>query len=844
MTSSRTDRPAPRAAELLAPAGDPESAFAAFEYGADAVYLGLRQFSARAEAVNLTPAELGEIVAFARAARPARRVFVTVNTLVLNRELRDLVRMLAVLAETGVDAVIVQDLGVARVVQQHFPELALHASTQMDVHSLSGVRAAAALGFRRVTLARELTLAEIRDIARESPIEVEVFIHGALCYSYSGLCLFSSQMRGRSGNRGRCSYPCRDAFRLDPRDAEDTEPAPPKGAAPVFPFSMKDLATPSHVRDLARAGVASLKIEGRKKSPLYVAAVTGLYRAILDGRESPAQIAARQADVRTIFARPWTPLYLGSARNRDVVDRDTVGHRGAPAGAVESVADARGRPSRLRVRLTRAIERHDGLQIDIPGQGKPFGFPVTRFRIVEPRAPSPGTPVFEARAGAMIEVDIPADHPDVRRGFPVYCSSSQAVKQRYRWNRPRPGTFRIRQPMEVVLRLDEAAVEASATVRGPGPDNQPAVATQRADGPFPAARDPAAMEAAARTAFEKLGDSRLGLGSLTVINPGTRFVPASVLNDLRRGLVRAMEEDLAAALDVRATAAERIVCAAPDAPGPAPAAETWAIKTDRFAHLAALDADDRAGLRELVIDISEEPLATLKSELPRLAGELGMERIRLALPMIARNTEEPPLRAAIDWCREAGFRRWEAANVSAWPLLGAPIEDLSGDWSLYVLNRMAALQLREMGATQFTFSPEDGFENMRALLAEFGSHACVVIYQDTPLFISESCVRANLDARCSGQSRCGAGDLLLTSDSGERLRVVSRRCRSITLGRSPFCLAARLPELRRAGASTFRADFVFRRYAPEEVAAIWRAVRAGRNPGTVRTGNFQRGFSE
>lgn len=198
--------------ELLAPAGERSSAYAAFAFGADAIYTGLSRFSARAEAVNLTPGELEEITTHAHSLPRPRRVYVTLNTLLRESELPDLIRSLGLCEECGVDAIIVQDLGVAHLARKHFPSLRLHASTQLAIHNLEGVRAAARLGFRRVTLARELTLDEIKSIAQQAPVQVEAFLHGALCYSYSGLCLYSSLLRGRSGNRGACAYPCRDSF--------------------------------------------------------------------------------------------------------------------------------------------------------------------------------------------------------------------------------------------------------------------------------------------------------------------------------------------------------------------------------------------------------------------------------------------------------------------------------------------------------------------------------------------------------------------------------------------------------------------------------------------------------
>src|SRR5262249_30319178 len=195
-------------AELLAPAGGPEAAFAAFHFGADAIYLGLKKFSARAEAENFTIEEVDEVTAYAHSLQPRRRVFVTINTLIRQDELPELVEAVAALDEIGVDALIIQDLGVYHLVRRHFPHLELHASTQMAVHNRAGAAALHRLGFRRVVLARELTFEEVHDITAEAGIETEVFIHGALCYSYSGLCLLSSQTLRPSGHPRESAYPC------------------------------------------------------------------------------------------------------------------------------------------------------------------------------------------------------------------------------------------------------------------------------------------------------------------------------------------------------------------------------------------------------------------------------------------------------------------------------------------------------------------------------------------------------------------------------------------------------------------------------------------------------------
>ena len=249
--------------ELLAPAGDMECLYAAVAAGADAVYVGGKRFGARAFAKNFDLDEMGAAVRYCHL--HGVRLYVTLNTLIEDKEMAEAVDYAASLYRIGVDALIVADLGVMAAIHRHVPDLELHASTQMSVHNTEGVKAAADLGACRVVLARELPLTEIKSAVENSPAEIEVFLHGALCVCYSGQCLFSSLVGGRSGNRGECAQPCR---------------LPYNGGK--YPLSLKDLSLANHIPELIESGVASLKIEGRMKSPEYVYSVTHAYRNMLD----------------------------------------------------------------------------------------------------------------------------------------------------------------------------------------------------------------------------------------------------------------------------------------------------------------------------------------------------------------------------------------------------------------------------------------------------------------------------------------------------------------------------------------------------------------------------------
>jgi putative protease len=875
-----------RTAELLAPAGGPDCAFAAFHFGADAIYLGLKKFSARAEAENFTLDELSEVVAYAHSLTPRRRVFVAVNTLLRNDELPELVETLAALEDMRVDALIIQDLAVYHLARRHFPRLELHGSTQMAVHNRAGAEALRKMGFARVVLARELTFEEVHDITAAAGVETEVFVHGALCYSYSGLCLFSSQTLGRSGNRGKCAYSCRDSFTVSGapttlRDGSPTRRDPTTG----FPFSMKDLALPDHVPALRSAGVSCFKIEGRKKSPLYVATATDFYRKLIDGRLSDAERAAGESDLQSAFGRPWTRLFVDSHKDKEVADRDLVGHRGALIGRIESVHRDR-KSRRIRFRSTRGVERHDGLQVDLPVLGKPFGFGVRRMWLVEGRTP---VAVVEAPPGSLVEVELPQDHrdtPELPAGSLVYCASSNAVKRRYQHDRPKPGMYRVRHEVEIDLTVTR---ESAVAVGRAGVEVRRVLA-----GPFEPARDPAGTEAAARTAFEKLGDTGLTLARLTVRNPEGLFVPVSRLNALRRDLVAGLEAELARARQEQIAAVMREACPtpAPLAPvlrgegpgvrGGAPAAESpltpnpsppkrgrgeqetqrspetgargktkafrWSVKVDRLAFLDRFTADDWQGVEEVIVDVTRDHPTLLADGLKRLADTVGPDRVRLALPALTRKWEEHALTHKIAKLRDAGWRRWEAANLSAWTYLGLDPSaghtgeiDLATDWSVYALNRLAARQLLEMGVTRFALSPEDGLANIRPTLAEFGDRAVLIVYQDTPMFLAESCAYANLIGGCPGKANCGFEQMDMVSAHGETVTALDYHCRTIVLNQGPFCLSPRLPELAKAGAISLRADFIYRKYDADEVVKRWRLVRAGKVVPGGHAANFDRG---
>ena len=295
--------------ELLSPAGSPEAVIAAVQNGADAVYMGFGDLNARRRAKNFTEEEFSKAVEYCRVR--GVKTYLTLNTLLSDRELPAAVELVRRADQMGVDAVLVQDLGVLRMVRQVAPQLPIHASTQMTIHNLEGVKTAASMGISRVVLSRELSKEQIAFICRQAPIEIEVFVHGAHCMSYSGQCTMSALIGGRSGNRGLCAQPCRMAYGWQSR-------------ADAYPLSLKDISLINHLGELSEMGVKCVKIEGRMKRPEYVAIVTGIYARVI--RENREPTGEELEQLRTVFSRQgFTDGYFINKKGPEMFGTRTEG---------------------------------------------------------------------------------------------------------------------------------------------------------------------------------------------------------------------------------------------------------------------------------------------------------------------------------------------------------------------------------------------------------------------------------------------------------------------------------------------------------------------------------------
>lgn len=514
--------PCPKSVELLAPAGNMECLHAAVKAGADAVYLGAGHFNARRGADNFSLENLAEACDYAHLR--GVKIYLTLNTVVLPSELPDALELARQAYRCGVDAFIVQDIGISIELSRIMPDVEVHVSTQMNIHDEDGLRAAAALGATRVTLARELSLAEIarlHELAEELGVELESFAHGALCICYSGQCFMSSLVGGRSANRGRCAQACRLPYELHNRALRKTLDAPGEHL-----LSPKDLCTANLIPELLHAGVASLKIEGRMKSPEYVQAVVGVYRAVIDRVEAAIdrdgidsviasdapELRASEEEMNVLseaFSRGFTTAYLKGKRGNEIMSYGRPNNRGVFVGRVAKVREG-------LVFIDPETELHVGDLIEFWTNRGHFVHTIGEFktdragRVFFPveRAVGKGDRVFRVRNAEAAFVD------DDKLPSVAVCARAE---------------LRIGQP--ALLTFTVAAGDASVTVEGPEVE---------------AARTKAITEEEVREHIDRMGTTPFYLSSLEIDLDEGVGMGFSMLHKLRARAAEELQETILA----------------------------------------------------------------------------------------------------------------------------------------------------------------------------------------------------------------------------------------------------------------------------------------------------------
>lgn len=849
--------------EILAPAGDDESLAAALAAGADAVYFGLDGgMNARARATNFSVERLPELVNIIH--RAGVRAYVTLNTLVFEHELAYAESVLRACASAGVDAIIVQDPAVALLARAVAPTLEVHASTQMTISSPEGAAFAQQLGATRVVVPRELSVDEIRTFAKGTPLQLEVFIHGALCMSWSGQCLTSEAWGGRSANRGQCAQSCRLPYELvidgQVRELGDV----------AYLLSPMDLAGARAVAELSDVGVASLKIEGRLKGPAYVlSAVQGYQRwrdAIAQKREGTAQAQQQlQQDLGRMavaYSRGFSDGFLGGADHQSLVEGRFPKNRGALLGEVVEV-----QPGQVRVRKA---QRQPTGGVAIGKLGQPQGSTKVALPVIGGASPedSRGVPLELPEPIPGCGVGFDTGRPqDEEPGGPLFGVEQASGGWWLRFGRPGPDLSRVRAGDKVWLSSDprltadaKAAVDeglAGALGRIPlklevsGSAGAPLKVIATAKGPVGRNVE---VRGATTVSLQDAGERGSGLGveilseklgafggtpfklaelQLDALAPGLHL-PVSALKSLRRALVAELEPQVLAA--ARHAISEVPVAAklAADA-AKLPARRAWQPPTaPRLIPLvrtaAQLEAVIAAGLPEVELDWME--LIGLEKAVNR-ARAAGLS-VTIATTRVQKPGEDGIDRRIEKLAPDAVLvRHWGGLiHFSRSNTEGGPV--VHGDFSLNVTNSVTARHLLALGCDTLTAAHDLDETQLHAMLASLpAERLTVAVHHHIATFHTEHCVYAHTisqgrDFRTCGRP-CEKHQLALQDREGRRHPVVvDIGCRNTVFNAEAQSAGKAVPRLLKAGVKRFRAEFVWEDQATcSSVLAAWQDVLAG-----------------
>lgn len=703
--------------ELLSPAGNREALEAAVACGADAVYLGYTAFGARSYAGNFDDQQLKEAVEYAH--ERGKKIYVTVNTLVKQSEVDDVCDVLELLADVGVDAAIVQDLGVARIAKARFPVLTLHASTQMTVNNAQGAKLLGGLGFSRVVPARECSLDELRKMA-DTGVEIEAFAHGALCVAVSGQCLFSSMIGGRSGNRGRCAQPCRLPYRLD-------------DGTSGYLLSTRDLMLIDRIPQMRDAGVYSFKLEGRMKRPEYVGVVTRAYREALDAAQARVPYKASETTLRAlkqVFNRGgFTEGYAMERSNAALMSWERPNHWGICVGRITAM-----RGPLAKVLLEENLNDGDGLQV----RGR-------------------------------TETDL------TYSGNAALSGTEATVRIASGQYKPGDAVYRLTDAMqmaEIRRAMTQEGVQIPLNARLTAmPGSLPVLELRDQDGhtvqamseqPVQTAQQRALDHAGAMKQLGKMGGTPYALHTLELQSAGA-FMTAGMLNALRRDALQAMKE-----------ARTRIVRASAD---PVHTFVQMPVQ-QRLLIAQGESLSDGAALLACGVDVfAWEPQDMTPDALERALNRQDGVKPMLVLPAVMRTQELADIHALVCRCAER-FAGVVVNNIGQlaceWPT------EVVGGQGLNVMNGECAAFYTALGVKRLTASCELSERELKALMAGGGNYE-IEAYGRTMLMLLNHCPRrtkagdTRQDGACSACAAQGGWTQVYTDRKGYRFPARRQR---------------------------------------------------------------------
>jgi len=778
--------------ELLAPAGSMEAFFAAVDAGADAVYTGLKEFSARAKAKNFNLKEIEQITHYMQ--QQGKRLYIALNTLVKENELSQLIDTLGALEEIGVDALILQDLAVWKLAKDHFPGLELHASTQMTIHNAAGVKMLERMGFTRGVLAREMTLEEIKAVRQQTTLELEQFIHGALCFSYSGQCYFSSFLSGKSGNRGRCAQPCRRNHRYRQQEG--------------YYFSPNDLSAIDLLPELEKAGICSLKIEGRMKSAEYVHKVVRAYRQVLDAPEDQRKSILKESKLllKESFGRQPTKGFLSGGQPSDMA---IPAHKGATGRFLGEITRVRGGEITFKTKEALHLGTRLRVQPAIDKSGTAF---TVRQLLLGKKT------VNKVPANSLVSVPS-TFHNLFKVGDTVFMVSSPSAFTMSD-SACRRKLSNVSPPSETVdLQIDISSQQLvlRATIGSDIEQFQYAVDS------FPAQQqglDPTIL----RQAFEATAGEPFVLGKLECGELPEIVIPPKQLKQIRRDFYAALRRN-------HQPQRQRL--------------RTEHLQSARNA-LFPLE-DNRSGRQQIRVQlrdsrdqrILQDPavdqiIIPLTGQNLQYANKLQRRARQLIwdIPFVIFDKDWLDTRNAIRQLTQMGFSNFRLNNLGHFPLFDKTEGmNLFSSFRLFSLNSQAIAALAELGINEAELYIEDDRKNLTDILRhQLPIPTAITAYASVALLTSRVKIK-NVRS-----------DNPVLSDRDDAFRVQQRQGLTWLTSDTDFSFIANIPELENAGCHNFIIDLSHFGPFSQEGKQVLDAVKRGYDPQGSSKFNYESGL--
>lgn len=754
--------------ELLAPVGSFDSLKAAVQNGANAVYLGGKDFSARASANNFDREELKEAVKYAHIRDV--RVFVTTNTLIKQNELEDFVEYAKFLYDIDVDAIIMQDIGAAMLIHELLPDFELHASTQMVAHSLEDVQYLESIGFKRVVLARELTVEEIKYICDNTNVDIEIFVHGALCVCYSGGCLMSSMIGNRSGNRGRCAQPCRQKYTMI--DISTGEEIHNNGD---YLLSTKDLNTIEEIDKIIDTGVLSLKIEGRMKKPEYVATVIKSYRDAIDEYETTKKVNISDEtmeDLYTIFNRKFTKgLILGEV-GEEVMNSNVPNNQGLYVG---KVVDYNKKAKRLKIKLEGTLKKGDGINL---GGG-------TIGRIIK------GKDITQiGYKGETIELDFIGE---AKKNQLVFKTSDTDLIDRAQKTYTQDKEFaKSLIDAEISIKLDSYPELRLI-------DKNKNIVSVQGDKLVEKALKVALSEEKIETQIKKLGNTPYEIDQLKINLDEGVSMPISLINQMRREAIELLDN---ARIPVKGRMYKN---------------NDIKYSPKRYSR----NADNKSKIRVKVNNIEAlkstlnlnvdmiyyEDVSTIEQAM--IMANANNKKLIYSAPRIVRNREYKRLEKSDEYCKD--HVQISALGQVKYYKENSESVKFDVDYYLNPFNSETINHYKKEGAETVCISQELNLHEIKETTQYTDLEIETVAYGYIPMMLSEYCPMGVVARSCKKDKRCAnckESKYVLRDFKGEEYRVSQDIfCRSTIYNSSANCLINNLDELSEAGINIFRLDF-------------------------------------